>query len=85
MPRASTGQERRDCSNGDSPRVPHTAHTARHATPGLQERDELALGLRIPLDVALRRGETGMGLQALLEVNLRLATIDHVSNGYDVL
>jgi hypothetical protein len=29
------------------------------------------------------RGE--MGLQALLEVNLRLATIDHLSNGYDVL
>jgi hypothetical protein len=26
-----------------------------------------------------------LGLQALLEVNLRLATIDHLSNGYDVL
>ena len=24
-----------------------------------------------------------LGLQALLEVNLRLATIDHLSNGYD--
>ena len=28
---------------------------------------------------------TYLGLQALLEVNLRLATIDHLSNGYDVL
>ena len=27
----------------------------------------------------------GLGLQALLEVNLRLATIDHLSNGYDGL
>jgi hypothetical protein len=26
-----------------------------------------------------------MGFQALLEVNLRLATIDHLSNGYDGL
>jgi hypothetical protein len=30
-------------------------------------------------------GLTNLGLQALLEVNLRLATIDHLSNGYDVL
>ena len=30
-------------------------------------------------------GEAYLGLQALLGVNLRLATIDHLSNGYDVL
>jgi hypothetical protein len=35
-------------------------HPARHDAPSLQERDELALGLGIPLDVALRHGQTGM-------------------------
>src|SRR4029450_9964230 len=40
-------------------------HTACHAAPGLQERDELALGLRIPFDVALRHGETGMARKLL--------------------
>jgi hypothetical protein len=33
----------------------------------------------------LRAMTPNQGLQALLEVNLRLATIDHLSNGYDVL
>src|SRR2546427_8781326 len=37
--------------------LPHPAST--EATV-LQERDELTLGLRIPLDVALRHGEAGM-------------------------
>jgi hypothetical protein len=31
-------------------------HIARQAAPGLQERDELALGLGIPFDIALRHG-----------------------------
>ena len=40
-------------------------HTARHDAPGLQERDELALGLGIPLDVALRHGQAGMAREIL--------------------
>jgi hypothetical protein len=35
-------------------------HTASHAATVLNERDELALGLGIALDIALRHGETGM-------------------------
>jgi hypothetical protein len=35
-------------------------HTARQAALVLEERDELALGLRIALDVALRHGQAGM-------------------------
>src|SRR5215510_13031696 len=35
-------------------------HTAHSAALVLQECNELALGLRIPLDIALRHSETGM-------------------------
>jgi hypothetical protein len=35
-------------------------HTARQAAMGLKERDELALGLGIALDVALCHGQAGM-------------------------
>jgi hypothetical protein len=42
-------------------------------------RGHLLLALRVPLVTSI------VGLQALLEVNLRLATIDHLSNSYDGL
>ena len=37
----------------------------RRDAAGLQERDELALGLRIPLDIALRHGQAGMAGELL--------------------
>ena len=40
-------------------------HTASPAAPVLQKRDELAFGLRITLNVALRHGETGMAREFL--------------------
>ena len=40
-------------------------HTARQQATGLEQRDELALGLRIPLDIALRHGEAGMAGELL--------------------
>jgi hypothetical protein len=40
-------------------------HTARHDAPGLQERDELALGLGISLDGALGHGQAGMAREFL--------------------
>src|SRR5262245_26042469 len=40
-------------------------HTASPAVTVLQERDELAFGLRIALDIALRPGETGMAREFL--------------------
>jgi hypothetical protein len=58
-PSASSGA----CSRGQDQGA--LRHTVRHDAPGLQERDELALGLRIALDVALRHGETGMAGELL--------------------
>src|SRR4029450_5399103 len=40
-------------------------HTASTQAPALNERNELALGLGIPLDVALGHGETGMAGELL--------------------
>jgi hypothetical protein len=40
-------------------------HTACQAATGLQERDELALSLRISFNVALRHGETSMAGELL--------------------
>ena len=40
-------------------------HTARQRATGLEERHELALGLRVLLDVALRHGEAGMARELL--------------------
>jgi hypothetical protein len=51
------------CDSGLDPRA--CLHTARQAAPGLQKRDELALGLGIPLDIALRHGEAGMARELL--------------------
>src|SRR5262244_462486 len=45
--------------------MPHTADTVRHVATVLQERYELALGLGIALDVALRHGETRMARELL--------------------
>src|ERR671931_2139080 len=47
------------------PRAPARLSTARQAATGLQERDELALGLGIALDVALRHGQAGMARELL--------------------
>ena len=40
-------------------------HTVRQVATVLQERDELAFGLRIAFDVALGHGETGMAREFL--------------------
>jgi len=40
-------------------------HPMRYAATVLEQRDELALGLRIALDVALRHGQAGMARELL--------------------
>ena len=55
-------------------------HMARHAATGLQERDELALRLRIPLDIALRHGEAGMPGE-LLHVPQAAPDLGHFARG----
>ena len=51
---------------------------------GQQELARAALSMAIEMYRAMEM-TFWLGLQALLGVNLRLATIDHLSNGYDVL
>src|SRR5215831_3477044 len=45
--------------------VEYSHITARQAVIVLNERDEFALGLRVPLDVALRHGQAGMAGELL--------------------
>jgi len=45
--------------------VAQVCRTVAHGATGLQERDELALGLGIALDVALRHGQAGMAGELL--------------------
>ena len=46
----------------------------------LQQRDELALGLRVPLNVALRHGEAGMPGE-LLHVPQAAPDLGHFARG----
>ena len=58
---ANPQRQMRRCGRG----LVYVSTTTRHTAPGLQERDELALGLGIPLDVALCHGQAGMAREFL--------------------
>jgi hypothetical protein len=77
-------QTAQQTASAQTPSTKHTTAKEKRATPKLTNAQKMALAMSAgPAEIA--KHATIMGLQALLKVNLRLATTDYLSNGYDGL